>query len=145
MGRRSRHKTGVVRTWLDNKGIGFITPDEGGEDIFVGDRAIEGASSFCPGDKVIPVIDRFVRSVDRCIEPIDSIIFAKKKNLHTFFFFFSLIFFVYFLSLSLSFSIHTLSVFLFLSVFLLISVSLSLSVFLSLSFLSLSFLVVTLS
>eukprot|EP00747_Dinoflagellata_sp_TGD_P182144 gnl/TRDRNA2_/TRDRNA2_36265_c0_seq1.p1 gnl/TRDRNA2_/TRDRNA2_36265_c0~~gnl/TRDRNA2_/TRDRNA2_36265_c0_seq1.p1 ORF type:complete len:638 (+),score=121.64 gnl/TRDRNA2_/TRDRNA2_36265_c0_seq1:50-1915(+) len=44
---------GTVKAWVEEKGMGFITPANGGEDIFVHRTALMDASSLVPGALIL--------------------------------------------------------------------------------------------
>ncbi len=44
--------TGTVKFFNDDKGFGFITPENGGQDVFVHVSSLQGGSSLREGDKV---------------------------------------------------------------------------------------------
>ena len=43
---------GTVKKWLEFKGYGFIQPDNGGDDVFIHNSNIKGASELREGQKV---------------------------------------------------------------------------------------------
>ncbi|CAE7217407.1 cspA [Symbiodinium natans] len=45
-------KTGVVKNWMDDKGFGFIGPDDGSEDLFCHSSSLQGCKGLGKGDKV---------------------------------------------------------------------------------------------
>ncbi|MFJ4067797.1 cold-shock protein [Pseudomonas sp. NPDC089996] len=56
----SEEKTGTVKWFNDEKGFGFITPDGGGDDLFVHFKSIasDGFKSLKEGQKVTFVAER---------------------------------------------------------------------------------------
>lgn len=51
-------KTGTVKIWQKERGYGYITPDEGGDDVFVHFNGIDmdGFKSLIQGEKVAYVL-----------------------------------------------------------------------------------------
>ncbi|MCW8107309.1 cold-shock protein [Alteromonas ponticola] len=56
----SKSVTGVVKWFNEDKGFGFLTPNEGGKDVFVHFRSImsEGYKSLAEGQQVQFVIEQ---------------------------------------------------------------------------------------
>merc|ERR1719409_821682 len=45
--------TGVVKTWRDERGFGFITPDGGADDVFVHRSVLSDGPSLLEGSSVL--------------------------------------------------------------------------------------------
>jgi CspA family cold shock protein len=43
---------GTVKCWDENRGFGFIEPDDGGADVFVHAKSVLGASVLIPSQMV---------------------------------------------------------------------------------------------
>merc|ERR1711865_525196 len=43
---------GTVKKFMEDKGFGFISPDDGSEDVFIHIKQCNGAESLSEGDKV---------------------------------------------------------------------------------------------
>ena len=44
--------TGIVKMWIEDRGFGFIAPDEGGADVFCHAKNLDGCSELIPGAAV---------------------------------------------------------------------------------------------
>ena len=57
-------KRGVLKSWNDGKGFGFIQPDDGGADVFVHISAVEraGMATLHEGQKLSFELERDKRS-----------------------------------------------------------------------------------
>ncbi|HXP04091.1 MAG TPA: cold-shock protein [Stellaceae bacterium] len=43
---------GTVKKWIDERGFGFITPESGGQDVFVHFSALVGMTELREGQKI---------------------------------------------------------------------------------------------
>merc|ERR1719476_98984 len=51
-GKGEENVTGVVKVWFDEKGFGFIAPDQGGDDVFVHRNSLGEGVSLQQGNSV---------------------------------------------------------------------------------------------
>lgn len=73
---------GVLKTWKEDRGFGFITPETGGKDIFIHISAIGSESGRRPepGDVIQYQVARDKHGKFRAVNAhIESIKYAKKK------------------------------------------------------------------
>lgn len=53
--------TGIVRKWLEERGFGFITPDDGSEDIFFHATGVKRNGGVVENDKVMYYVKNLYR------------------------------------------------------------------------------------